>query len=189
MNHRFSWDDDKPASPISSVFIAPSVTNSLFSHVVLRISKAGNNLLSYPGSLFYHIVLWYSVVTSYGLYIVCHFLRFFLQMHNFNQIFKGGFTFCSIHLVGKVKLKYLLSQISPSKTNSLGVKDQETVCLEKSLAVMCRDGPWPNPSILLPAVNKWWTHLWPGYFLTLPDEIFLTWREKIENLGFLGEIF
>jgi len=43
----------------------------------------------------------------------------------------------------------------------------------------CRDGPWTNPSTLLSP-----TRLWPGYFLTRPQEIFFgaEWK-KIEIFG------
>jgi len=64
-------------------------------------------------------------------------------------------------------------------------------CLvEKLLA--CRDGPWPDPTwaYFWPAVNKRQTHLWPGYFLTQPEEIFFDLKgKKLKNLIFWGEIF
>jgi len=39
---------------------------------------------------------------------------------------------------------------------------------------LARDGPWPNPTrtYFWPAVIKRLTWLWPGYFLTRPDDIF-----------------
>jgi len=54
--------------------------------------------------------------------------------------------------------------------------------------VLSRDGPWPEPTqaFFWPAVNKRPTLLWPGYFLTRPEQISLIWREK---LTFLGENF
>jgi len=59
------------------------------------------------------------------------------------------------------------------------------------LSVQSRDGPWPDSTwaYFWPAVNKRPTCLWHGYFLTQPKEIFLTRRENLKNLTFLGEIF
>jgi len=49
------------------------------------------------------------------------------------------------------------------------------------LRVLCRDGLWPDPSLLL-------TRLWPGYFPTWPEEIFFDpKRKKLLNLTFLGK--
>jgi len=55
-----------------------------------------------------------------------------------------------------------------------------------SSCVQIRDGSWPNSTraYLCFAVNKRPTHLWPGYFLTRPDKIFLTPREKLKYLYF-----
>jgi len=47
-------------------------------------------------------------------------------------------------------------------------------------------GPDPTRAYFWPAVNKRPDHLWSGYFLTQPKEIFLNRREKIEKLGFRG---
>jgi len=55
------------------------------------------------------------------------------------------------------------------------------------LWVLCRDGPWPNPTqaFFWPAVNKRLTWLWPGYFSTRIDEIFFD--PKLKKI--LGENF
>jgi len=51
-------------------------------------------------------------------------------------------------------------------------------------------GPDPTQAYFWPAVNKRLTQLRPGYFLTRPEAIFLTRREKkMKNLTFLGVIF
>jgi len=49
----------------------------------------------------------------------------------------------------------------------------------------------PDPSLLLTrSNNKRPTRLWPGYFLTRPEEIFFAPKgKKLKNLTFLGEIF
>jgi len=44
-------------------------------------------------------------------------------------------------------------------------------------------GPYPTQAYFWPAVNKSWARLWPEYFLTQPEEIFLTRREKIEKFN------
>jgi len=46
-----------------------------------------------------------------------------------------------------------------------------------------RDGPCPDPirAYFWPAVNKMLTRLWPRYFSTRPEEIFLIRREKIKK--------
>jgi len=57
----------------------------------------------------------------------------------------------------------------------------------KSLLQM---GPDPTQAYFSTAVNKSQTRLWPKYFLTQPDVIFLNQRGKrLKNLEFLGEIF
>jgi len=55
---------------------------------------------------------------------------------------------------------------------------------------------WSRMPIKLAKIDSKWstvskrpTYLWSGYFLARPNEIFLTQREKIENLGLLREIF
>jgi len=53
------------------------------------------------------------------------------------------------------------------------------LCLENSVAEKSKNGPWPKPK------NPSLTYI----FLTRPDEIFWPWREKVKNLGFVGEIF
>jgi len=47
----------------------------------------------------------------------------------------------------------------------------------------------PTWAYLWPAINKRPTCLWPGYFLTQPKEIFLTWREKIKKFDVFRENF
>jgi len=44
-------------------------------------------------------------------------------------------------------------------------------------SVNCRDGPWPDSTqaYFWPVVNKGMTRLWPGYFLTQPNEIWKIW--------------
>jgi len=42
-------------------------------------------------------------------------------------------------------------------------------------------GPDPTRAYFWPAVNKKPTRLWPGYFLTQIEVIFLTLKEKIEK--------
>jgi len=56
---------------------------------------------------------------------------------------------------------------------------------------LTRDGLWPNPTraYFKPAVNKRLTHLWPGYFLTRPNDIFLSEGEKIEFFCIFRENF
>jgi len=50
--------------------------------------------------------------------------------------------------------------------------------------------PSPTWAYFWPAVNKRPTHLWPGYFLTHPEDIFFgSKRKKLIYFGFLGEIF
>jgi len=49
-------------------------------------------------------------------------------------------------------------------------------------------GPDPTPACFWPALNKGPTWLWPGYSLTLPNEIFFPEGKKIKNLGFLEEV-
>jgi len=50
--------------------------------------------------------------------------------------------------------------------------------------------PDPTWAYFWPAVYKRPTRLWPGYFLTRPEEIFFDpKRKKLNNLTFLGEIF
>jgi len=54
------------------------------------------------------------------------------------------------------------------------------------------DGTWPDPTqaYFWPTVNQRLTRLWPGYFLTQPDKIFLIRRAKNwKILWFFGEIF
>jgi len=46
----------------------------------------------------------------------------------------------------------------------------------------------PTRAYFWPAANKMPTHILPGYFLTRPDEIFLTQKEKNWKFGILGEI-
>jgi len=53
-------------------------------------------------------------------------------------------------------------------------------------ASMLEMGHDPTQAYFRPAVNKGLTCLWPGYLLTLPDEIF--WSE-VKKLWILGEIF
>jgi len=49
-------------------------------------------------------------------------------------------------------------------------------------------GPDPTRAYFWPAVNKGPTLDWPGYFLTLPDEIFsLPVGEKMKNWDFWGK--
>jgi len=54
-----------------------------------------------------------------------------------------------------------------------------------------RDGPWPDlaRAYFWPTENKRPIRLWPKYILTWIDEIFLTQRQILKNLGFLGENF
>jgi len=52
-------------------------------------------------------------------------------------------------------------------------------------------GPDPTRAYFWPAVNKRQAHIWPRYFLTRPDVIFLTLKEKywkiLKNFGFWGK--
>jgi len=50
-------------------------------------------------------------------------------------------------------------------------------------------GPDQTRTYFWPAVNKRPTRLWSGYFLILPNDIFLTRRAKNEKFGFLGQNF
>jgi len=48
----------------------------------------------------------------------------------------------------------------------------------------------PTRAYIWPAVKKRPTHLWPGCFLTQPEDIFFDLRvKKLKNLMFLGKIF
>jgi len=50
--------------------------------------------------------------------------------------------------------------------------------LESMYCCQAEMGPDPTGAYFWPKVNKRPTRLWPGYFLTRPEEIFLTPREK-----------
>jgi len=50
-------------------------------------------------------------------------------------------------------------------------------------------GPDLTRDYFWPTVNKRRTRLWPGYFLTRPKEIFLTWSEKIEKFDVFRQNF
>jgi len=53
--------------------------------------------------------------------------------------------------------------------------------------VDARDGPWPDPSLLLTRSK---TRLWPRYFLTRPwRDLFDPKGKKLKNLTLLGENF
>jgi len=64
--------------------------------------------------------------------------------------------------------------------------------LVSSQRVVHRDGQWPDQTQAYfgPAVNKRPTRLWPGFFLTQPEEIFFEPKgKKLKNLALLVEIF
>jgi len=50
-------------------------------------------------------------------------------------------------------------------------------------------GPDPTQAYFWPTVNKRPTRLWPGYFLTQPEWIFLTGGKKIEKFGIFRRNF
>jgi len=58
---------------------------------------------------------------------------------------------------------------------------------QTTFSLILEMGPDPIRAYFWPAVNKWMTYLWPGYFLIWPNEIDLIQREKLKNWDFLGK--
>jgi len=104
------------------------------------------------------------------------------------QVFLQIKLFVTGLLYWELRSKVVIS--IPYHANNFSTPDFKKISKTFSVRVIVicsRDEPWPHPTqpdmtqaYFWPAVNK---SLWPGYFLTWPDEIFL------KNWDFEGKIF
>jgi len=85
----------------------------------------------------------------------------------------------------------ILRQILESKIcTQPGIKTQFPSPQPVVTAMSYRDGPWPDLSLLLTAVNNRPTRLQPKYFPTWPEEFFFDSKgKKLKNLTFLVDTF